>query len=194
VTVNLKKGDKQGSNDPETESPAPGAEPTEPGDKKPDDKKPDDKKPDGKKPDDKKPEEPPSEEFHPTWSLTAKDMEQALQLSVSREGSLDFTILPDGELASGLRARFIMKPESTFSLELEGTAPEPGMYVVQVHELWETTDLKDELDSSQWADSFASVKLIRSGDGAGSGISQSVSFDEAEKIQGVTKEGKEGEK
>ncbi|KAK3295312.1 uncharacterized protein B0H64DRAFT_459310 [Chaetomium fimeti] len=131
---------------------------------------------------------PPVEEFHPTWSISTKDIDQPLQLSVSREDSLDFTILPNVELRSGRRSRFIMDTESTFTLELEGTAPEAGAYVVQVHELWETTDLKDELDSSQWADSFSSVKLIRSGDGTGSGVAQRVTFAQAEEIQGVKKE------
>jgi hypothetical protein len=179
LTVNLKE-------DPKGGKPAPGADAGQPGKTTPDKTT-----PDKTTPDKTTPKPAPVEEFHPTWSISTRDLDQPLQLSVSREGSLDFSILPEGELSTGRRARFIMDPDSTFSLELEGTTPEAGEYVIQVHELWETTDLKDELDSSQWADSFSSVKLIRSGDGTGSGIAQRVTFAQAEEIQGVEKKKKD---
>ncbi|GAB1312052.1 hypothetical protein MFIFM68171_02262 [Madurella fahalii] len=117
-----------------------------------------------------------------TWHMQSKNViGRNLDVSARIEaGNLVFDVM--GHNAKGRPEKFILDSSSQFTLELEGTVPMVGTYVLQLNEVWASPDPDDDTPwSDKWADTFIGVEL----NATGGGKSYSVGVDTYEKLLGV---------
>ena len=137
----------------------------------------------------KEPETPdpalqPVEENAEIYGLSQTNINETLMIKVEVVGStLYFSVKskPKGFLKKK-SGRFYMDPGSYFTIQLEGTVGNPGKYVAQIQEVWNSTNPSDDYASGQFSDVFWKFTLLE----GGSAFADSVSHSEADSIRGIT--------
>ncbi|EJT77521.1 hypothetical protein GGTG_02628 [Gaeumannomyces tritici R3-111a-1] len=116
-----------------------------------------------------------------TWRLTTSKVENGIKTTVLRPDSLKFKLAPTKMPQRPRVGRFILQEASGFTLELQGTAPGPGTYVMQMGETWAPANKHDNNPETKGADAFYKVVL----EAGKSPVFESVTAADAEKLQGV---------